>query len=93
MDAVRFVEEYSYICSHHDCQECPLYNKQCDLVGVSLKDAEEIVAIVGHWSEEHPRMTNRQKFKEVFGIDTADTLLYTFHSAWLGEEYKEPEGD
>ena len=93
MDALRFIEDFGRICSRYDCQECPLYNEPCDLVGTSLKDAEEIVAIVKKWSEEHPRMTNRQKFKEVFGIDAATTVLDVFHSTWLDEEYKELEGD
>ena len=91
MDAVRFIEDFGHICSHYDCRECPLYNEPCDLVGTSLENAEKIVAIVEQWAKEHPRMTNRQKFKEIFGIDAADTLLDTFHSTWLGKEYKEPE--
>ena len=92
MDAVRFVEDFGYICSHYDCQECPLYNERCDLVGTSQKDAEKIVAIVEQWSKEHPPMTNRQKFKEVFGTD-AIYMMEKFHSGWLGEEYMERRGN
>ena len=54
MDAVRFIEDFSHICSHYDCRECPLYNEPCDLVVTSLGKAEEIVAIVEKWVEEHP---------------------------------------
>ena len=101
MDAVRFIEDFGHICSHYDCQECPLYNEPCDLVGTSQEEAEEIVAIVEQWSNEHPRMNNWQKFKEVFGIDISNLFIVSqdelspvgkpFTNNWANQEYKAPE--
>ena len=55
MDAVKFVEGYSRMCDYYDhCSECPLRDEPCVMVGVSPEKAEEIVAIVEKWVEEHP---------------------------------------
>jgi len=56
------------------CKECPLH-KCClnKLDDDQVYNAMEIIEIVEKWSKEHPIVTNRDKFKEVFGINLYDT--------------------
>ena len=55
MEAVKFVEGYSQMCSYPDrCNECPLRYEPCEMTDVTPDDAKAIVAIVEKWVEEHP---------------------------------------
>jgi hypothetical protein len=66
MDALTFVKEHRRMCDEHlACVGCPLSN----LAYCSDAEPEELVTAVEEWSKEHPLMTNRRKFEEVFGID------------------------
>lgn len=83
------------------CSKCPLSainNKAktyCDaFMSESPAEADRIIM---QWSKEHPAMTNRRKFEEVFGHDIVSMLEISCHnsaclSAWLDEEYKEKIG-
>lgn len=68
MDSMREGSEYSgeANCKGVDCNRYPLYtSNSCS----SSSKAFEIIEIVEKWSKEHPVVTNRDKFKEVFGIE------------------------
>ena len=46
------------------------------------------------WSEEHPIITNRKKFEEVFGFNIATIFeVNSDNVKWLDEEYKESDDD
>lgn len=66
MDAVEFVKEKRRICeAHQSCTGCPLGI----FTDCGREVTEELVKAVEEWSEEHPVMTNWEKFEEVFGRD------------------------
>lgn len=52
-----------------------------------LQHPEQAEKIIMEWAAEHQIKTNRDKFKEVFGIDYFDPLPGGV-SAWLTAEYK-----
>lgn len=70
MDAVKFLKEKERICRKHDCVGCPIGTKTGGCaVGFSCnreKTAEEVVAIVEKWSNEHPIKTRQREFLEMF---------------------------
>lgn len=50
--------------------------------------------IIMTWAEEHPLITNHDKFKEVFGLDFKTTFNASpWTLEWLDEEYKEPKDE
>lgn len=66
------VAEWDRMCEFSiDCSACPLLEKQkgegCR--SWALRNPEEAEKIVIKWSKENPILTNRIKFKEVFGKD------------------------
>jgi len=80
------------------CDKCPLSvrknkaNVFCDTF--MREHPEEADNIIMQWSKEHPAITNRRKFEEVFGHDITSMLEISCHnsaclSAWLDNEYKE----
>lgn len=51
------------------CSKCPLLSKcryDCSVGGFITKSFE-IIDVVEKWGKEHPVVTNREKFKELFG--------------------------
>lgn len=41
------------------------------------------------WAKKNPTMTNRMKFKEVFGFEFTDRVAESqYHRKWLDAEYK-----
>ena len=88
MDAVKFLKEVNRICETVDCPDCPLDNANLCINDTTVDGEEEkVCSIVEQWSKEHPIMTNRQKFREVFGENVCPTV------EWWGEEYKVPNGE
>lgn len=89
MDAVKFLKECNRICKTFECNYCPLYDGDACFLDT---DEEKAVAIVEQWSKEHPIMTNKMKFEEVFGktCDENGELVLVRQSWWM-EEYKEPK--
>lgn len=76
------------------CSKCPLSainNKTktyCD--NFMSASPEEADSIIMKWSKDHPAMTNRRKFEEVFGFNIATLFEVNCRNAeWLDEEYKE----
>ena len=92
---------------HSTCENCPMNGMRFDCNGICVKAIEknpqQAEQIVEQWTKEHPVVTNGDKFREVFGetikypfmIDKEKMLIYKiediFNSAWLNQEYKEPE--
>ena len=80
--------EHVRMCKFYDvCNSCPLNREE--ITGCSawvLRHPEEAESIIKKWSIEHPIVTNRMKFREVFGMD----LVITGNTnEWLDQEYKE----
>lgn len=86
------IKQFWRICERYRadvcCGNCPLK----DVRGVYhcwrwiSEDPEKAEELIMKWAKNNPPITNRDKFKEVFGMDlvvTGDT------SKWLDEEYKE----
>ena len=76
------------------CKGCPLeFAISCH--NWMLAHPEETEEIIMRWSEEHPIITNRKKFEEVFGFNIATLFdVNNCHIAeWLNEEYKESDDD
>lgn len=86
-------KQFNRMCESYGdtCENCLLQNPRGILTCWRWCFEEPVKAekIIMDWAKENPVVTNRDKFKEVFGIDwwainTAD---------WLKDEYKEPEKD
>lgn len=90
------IKERSRMCNgFSSCVYCPLAKEQkgnviCrDWVFTNPAETERVVM---KWSEEHPILTNRRKFAEVFGFDVATMFEVNRGNAeWLDEEYHETE--
>ena len=92
MDAIKFIKEYERMCNYYGykCTECPIgiNNNNLNIYCFDFRNTyqKECVEIVSKWSNEHPQITNREKFREVFGIDFYDAMT-TLN--WARNEYKE----
>lgn len=51
------------------CKDCPLEPSHFCKGKAKLIDLIEIAEIVENWTKEHPVVTNKEKFEEMFGID------------------------
>lgn len=97
-DFKRVMNEKTRMCKQIGvCDKCPLSvrrnkaNVFCDTF--MRKHPEEADNIIMQWSKEHPVMTNREKFEEIFGFDIV-VFGIAFDpngcvAKWLREEYKE----
>ncbi len=90
------IKERSRMCSYFSsCMDCPLAKAQKGNVicrDWAFSHPAETERVVMKWSEEHPIMTNRRKFSEVFGFDVATMFEVNRGNAeWLDEEYRETE--
>lgn len=84
------MREYRRLCKGRRCEDCPIWEK-VDKDAETFCSAwvtnhfEEAEHIIMQWAKENPLMTNRMKFREVFGMD----LVITENNAeWLDQEYK-----
>lgn len=91
------MEQFKRMCDEHKwCDSCQI----CDSRGLiscsrwlteNPTKAEEIIM---SWAKENPPVTNRDKFKEVFGLDFKTTFNASpWTLEWLDEEYKEPKDE
>ena len=92
---LKVVKERKRMCESYGgfCKGCPFgFTISCqNWMFAHPEEAEEIIT---QWSEEHPIITNRKKFEEVFGFNIA--TLFDVNSGnvkWLDEEYKESDDD
>jgi len=102
MDAVKFLKEKKRMSEQFvECQPCPIYAKRSEPQYESYscdqfinRYPKSVVSIVEQWSKEHPIMTNKMKFEEVFGrtcVENGELVLV--RPSWWMEEYHEPKGD
>ena len=96
MDAIKFINEKTRMCESFGatCIGCPMYSgikkTKYECWMFIITHAEQAVAIVEKWSNEHPVITNLMKFEEVFGTRNPEVKA---SFSWWNEEYKEPKED
>lgn len=89
------IKEQKRMCnSFASCLSCPLSKVQGDSTLLCrdwiFNNPAETERVVTEWSAEHPIMTNRKKFEEVFGFNIATIFeVHEDNAKWLDEEYKE----
>ena len=70
MDAVKFLNEKERMCREYDCFDCPIGTTTGGCAagaGCGMeKTAEEVVAVVEKWSNEHPIKTRQSEFLKMF---------------------------
>ena len=82
------IKNFKRICeSYKVCEGCPLTKDGSLCSRFMIEYPEEAEHTIMQWAAEHPMITNRDKFKEVFGLDYLDPLPGG-GSAWLTAEYK-----
>ena len=66
MDTLKFIEEINRMCqSYSDCDDCPLAEKNCDLMSIFIDDEMKVtLSIVEEWSKEHQHKTRQSVFLE-----------------------------
>lgn len=98
MEVADFVKEFSRMCDEYNtCRGCPMDRKCNPCTEAVYKDPQGVVEIVEKWSKEHPVLTNRDKFKDVFGdvgypdlvVAKPGTTIYA--STWWNKPYKAPK--
>ena len=94
------VKQFKRMCESNcsNCHECPIESYRSFYhcwrwVSEKPEKAEELIM---QWAKEHPLITNRDKFREVFEFDISD--LFTLGMSrdlqnWLEIEYKEPKDE
>lgn len=93
-DFKEVAKQYARMCNNFNgCEGCPineirLKSYVCRYWTLAI-DPEKAEEVVMQWAKEHPLMTNRDKFKEVFGFDPIVDRLDAI--TWFAAEYKEPE--
>lgn len=70
-DSVRNESKGEETCRDVNCRDCH-FDEICNAVyGGAIFNACKTIEIVEQWAEQHPIVTNADKFKEVFGLDMA----------------------
>ena len=83
------VKNYKRMCdSYKVCEGCPLTKDESICSRFMVEYPEKAEHTIMQWAARHPIKTNRDKFKEVFGVDFTEPLPGGFN-AWLTAEYKE----
>ena len=84
------VKNYKRMCdSYKVCEGCPLTKDGSICSRFMIEYPEEAEHTIMQWAARHPIKTNRDKFKEIFGVEYYDLLLMHGYVSWLDEEYKE----
>ena len=76
------------------CEECPINKIRGNAICMSwiMLNPEETEPIIMQWASEHPIMTNRKKFEEVFGFDLLKRIVISEHDKeWFDSEYNNEE--
>lgn len=93
----EIIKERKRMCScFSSCVHCPLGKAQDGTVSScrdwTFSNPAEAEQIIMKWSVEHPIMTNRKKFEELFGFTFSEKFSDMCDFAdWLDEEYQETE--
>ena len=73
MNTVEYIREKNRLCQSFKCdgcETCPLYDGKCEIHNdLTDDDILKAIEVVDQWSSSHSVVTNRQKFREIFGID------------------------
>lgn len=90
----NIMREYDRMCKGMSCCNCPIASanngKYISCNDLMRKFPEEAERIIMQWAKEHPVMTNRKKFEEVFGFNVATMFeVNRGNVEWLDSEYKE----
>ncbi len=79
-------------CGYYHCNECPLNSVRSKdntcAYWAFITDPETSEKVIVNWAKKNPVMTNRDKFKEVFGFDPYSKTV--FEKIWFEDDYKEP---
>ena len=68
-DSVRNESKGEETCRDVNCRDCH-FDEICNAVyGGAIINACKTIEIVEQWAEQHPIVTNAEKFKEVFGFE------------------------
>lgn len=68
-DSVRNESKGEETCRDVNCRDCH-FDEICNAVyGGAIINACKTIEIVEQWAEQHPIVTNADKFKEVFGLE------------------------
>ena len=82
------------MCNFYEvCEECPINKIRGNAICMSwiMLNPEKTEPIILKWASEHPIITNRMKFKDVFGFEFTDRVPESqYHREWLDKEYEEP---
>lgn len=93
MDSLRENHKGEPSCNGAACSKCPLNNIACG-GGIDLRYyVFEAIEVVEKWSKEHPIVTYKDKFIEVFGVDVWVKTLIEFgdnFAEFWDSEYKPP---
>ena len=85
MEFKEFAKNQQRMCSETSCADCPFSSYSNSICSdFILSNPDEAEKIVKEWTDEHLLITNRDKFKEVFGVHVPSFL----QKEWLDEEYK-----
>lgn len=67
-DSVRTHHKGNIKCLGVSCDKCPLVGHVCGTHGTTFY-AEKTIEIVTQWAKDHPLVTMKDKYKEVFGVE------------------------
>ena len=97
MEFKEFTKQYLRLCKNYSCGNCPIMNA-ADNVAIGpmcgnwvFRNPEAAEEVVSEWAEEHPAITNSEKFKQVFGLEIFPDPDGSGMRNWLDEEYQPPE--
>ena len=87
----KVMQERQRMCnSYISCWQCHINAIRNDICQVWIsKNPKEAEQIIMEWAKKNPLMTNRMKFKEVFGFEFTDRVPESqYHREWLNTEYE-----
>ena len=104
MDAAEFTKEAKRMCNTQErsCRGCGAYRGSNDCLLDFFDDdfdPTEAVRIVEEWSKAHPKQTNIEKFKEVFGrlprsyVMADGKPMSGMPDEWWNMPYEAPKGE
>ena len=74
-DSTFLLDDTKKPCKGVHCVDCPIFEEtnitsdKCMINNLSIFDAFDIIEAVEKWGEEHPIITNGQKYKEAWGVE------------------------
>lgn len=99
MFATDYLKEKERMCRTEGCARCPLSPRNngtpCGCSKYQADFPDKAVIIVDEWSRQHPIVTNRDKFAEVFGAMSFAAFVWNNlksggYDEWWDKEYKAP---